>query len=196
MSHNPSWPYWLISASSKHRPTHHTCHANHTAFGTEFTFNFRPQPPPKYFKHRLPTNQNLILTLTIIIAQPTSHRIRLSCWSPYAETSFFEDPSNIEMDDLSSQNSPFRSRNPLGLFDPLSNTHCAPVKEKFLLFHSWHSTTIPLLLIFLSTLSSLHDYNPSHRIIWGRHFRDRNRYKICRHRGPRSPVYWIHLPDG
>src|SRR5882672_1790624 len=29
-----------------------------------------------------------------------------------------------------------------------------------------------------------------------RHFRDRNRNKICRHRGPRSPVLLDHLPDG
>src|SRR5882672_11397948 len=61
-----------------------------------------------------------------------------------------------------SRNGPFRSRNPLGLFDPLSNT-IALLSRKFLLFHSWHSTTIPLLLIFLSTLSSLHVYNPSNR---------------------------------
>jgi len=89
--------------------------------------------------------------------------------SHYSETSFFEDPSDIEMDDLSLRNGPFRSRNPLGLFDPLSNT-IALLSRKFLVFHSWHSTTIPLLLIFLSTLSSLHVYDPSNRIIWEKTF--------------------------
>src|SRR5467141_740141 len=64
-----------------------------------------------------------------------------------------------------SRNGPFRSRNPLGLFDPLSNT-IALLSRKFLVYHSWHSTTIPLLLIFLSTLSSLHVYDPSNCIIW------------------------------
>src|SRR5882672_8199545 len=44
-----------------------------------------------------------------------------------------------------SRNGPFRSRNPLGLFDPRSNT-IALLSRKFLVFHSWHSTTIPLLL--------------------------------------------------
>src|SRR5467141_3890134 len=62
-----------------------------------------------------------------------------------------------------SRNGPFRSRNPLGLFDPLSKM-IALLSRKFLVFHSWHSTTIPLLLIFLSTLSSLHVNDPSNWI--------------------------------
>jgi len=48
----------------------------HAAFRHGITFNFRPQAPPKYLNTDFHLIKTLILTPTIIIAQPTSHRIR------------------------------------------------------------------------------------------------------------------------
>jgi len=57
--------------------------------------------------------------------------------SPYSENVLLEILLILRWMIVPSENGPFRSRNPLGLFDPLSNTIARPVK-KFLVFHSWH----------------------------------------------------------
>src|SRR5882672_7938415 len=59
-----------------------TCTHYHTAFRHRSTFNFQPHTPPEYLNTDFQPIKTLIFTPTIIIAQPTSHSIRLSCRAP------------------------------------------------------------------------------------------------------------------
>jgi len=84
----------------------------------------------KYLNTKLPTNQNphLYTNDHHCTAYISQHSIIMP--SPYSNTSFFEDPSDIEMDDLSLPKQALTgSRNPYGRSDPLSNMTVLLVKE-------------------------------------------------------------------
>src|SRR5882672_7625225 len=73
----------------------------HAVFLHGITFNFRPYAPPEYLKTDFKPIKNPHLYTndhhhTAYISQPS-----IIMPSPYSNMSFFEDPSDIEMEDLS-----------------------------------------------------------------------------------------------
>src|SRR5882672_7568889 len=164
-------------------------------FGTELHSTSNPSSS-EIFKHRLPTDQNSnpYPYHHHRTAYISSHSIIML--SPYSEMSFFEDPSDIEMDDLSLLKRPIQIKKSLRSIRSAFKHDRTPVKE---------IPAIPQLALYDNSITPKYSYRPSlpststtqATVSSGRrHFRDRNGNTICRHRGPRSPVLLDHLPDG
>src|SRR5882672_4904746 len=80
----------------------------HAAFQHRITFNFQPHALPEYLNTEFQSVKPLLFTPMIIISQPS-----IIMPSPYSNTSFFDDPSDIEMEDLSLPKQPLRIKKSL-----------------------------------------------------------------------------------
>src|SRR5882672_3106255 len=80
----------------------------HAAFWHGITFNFQPHALPEYLNTEFQSVKTLLFTPIIIISQPS-----ITMPSPYSNTSFFDDPSDIEMEDLSLPKQPLRIKKSL-----------------------------------------------------------------------------------
>jgi len=81
-------------------------HRYHTSFQHRITFNFQLHTYP-LFKHWLPFVHGFsILQPTIIIEQPTLHQPSINMSNQDDLRSVFEDPSDLEMEDLANPNVP------------------------------------------------------------------------------------------
>src|SRR5882672_9533308 len=71
----------------------HACNlaCYHTAFRHGITFNFQPHALPEYLNTEFQSVKTFLFTPIIIISQPS-----ITMPSPYSNTSFFDDPSDIE----------------------------------------------------------------------------------------------------
>src|SRR5882672_3193264 len=95
-------------------------------------WNYIQLPTPcssRIFKHQLPINQNPHLYTndhhhTAYISQPP-----IIMPSPYSNMSFFDDPSDIEMEYLSLPKQPLQIKKSLWLIRSTFQCDCAPVKE-------------------------------------------------------------------
>src|SRR5882672_8351596 len=83
--------------------------------------------PPEYLKHRLLTNQHSHLNHHHHTAHVSQHSITMP--SPYSYKSFFKDPSDIEMDDLSLPKQPIQIKKSLRSIRSTFKNNCASVKE-------------------------------------------------------------------
>src|SRR5882672_4608523 len=101
----------------------------HAVFLHGITFNFRPYAPPEYLKTDFKPIKNPHLYTndhhcTAYISQPS-----IIMPSPYSNTSFFDDPSDIEMEDLSLPKQPLQIKKSLWLIRSTFQCDHAPVKE-------------------------------------------------------------------
>src|SRR5467141_4066206 len=134
--------------------------------------NYIQLPTPsssEIFKHRLSTDQNSnpYRNHHHRTAYISSHSITML--SPFSEMSFFEDPSDIEMDDLSLPKRPIQIKKSLRSIRSAFKHDRTPVKEipgipQLALYDNLITPNIPI------DLSSLHVYDPSNHIIWEKTF--------------------------
>src|SRR5882672_3683620 len=111
----------------------HTGHRGQGALSRSISArNYIQLPTPsssEIFKHRLPTDQNSnpYPNHHHCTAYISSHSIIML--SPYSETSFFEDPSDIEMDELPLPKWPIQIKKSLRSIRSAFKHDCTPVKE-------------------------------------------------------------------
>src|SRR5467141_2117773 len=125
----------------------------HAAFRHGITFNFQPHAPPEYLKHRLLTDQHSHLYPYDHhhTAHVSQHSITMP--SPYSYKSFFEDPSDIEMEDLSLPKQPLCIKKSLQSIRSTFLCNHTPVKElpgipQLALYDNPITPTIPIDPLF------------------------------------------------
>ena len=136
----------------------------HAAFRHRITFNFRPHALLDYLNTEFQSVNTLLFTPTIIISQPL-----ITMPSTYSNTSFFEDPYDIDMDDLSLLKWPIHIKKSLWSIQSTFKCDRAPVKKipgipQLALYDNPITPNIPI------DPPSLHVYDPSNRIIWEKTF--------------------------
>src|SRR5882672_457256 len=131
----------------------------HAAFRHGITFNFRPHALPDYLNTEFQSVKTFLFKPTIIISQPS-----IIMPSPYSNTSFFNDPSDIEMEDLSLPKQPLCIKKSLWSIRSTFLRDHTPVKElpgipQLALYDNPITPTIPINPLFPPRLQPKPQYH-------------------------------------